>query len=440
MNQTSAPEGLHRAVIPPLVRRHVEDAAFYWMQLDGGIGSPSLTFGAVERFERMRDAHLEGTLVAGDAGAAVASETQARWRKPGEAFVLTWLAVRLGRQDLQEDVLQRLCANPEAMVRGMVSALALNGRDAVPWTLRLSLPAAPAVAQVVALRVAALQAPDSPDLLAAPLLDYLRSADPHVQAAACRAAARRGLTGADLAVLESLLDDDTPASVRAAAAIALQASDWAGDGTAPLWQCVVEQARWSALATGWYRKQALRRLDRWVRHLAVMVPPGHVHLPHLFDVLPPRLALAFALHHGDPAHLPRVLAAMDDASHARYAGWVWQTLTGLRLDQPGLHRPESPDAPSAPTRVADEWRDEGLPLPDAAACAANMPRLPEGTRVLLGQTATRPQAVELLERDDIAQAVRRVAVSALGASGPNLRAPVAEQRRALQLLRHHAAL
>jgi putative transposase len=36
MNQTSAPEGLHRAVIPPLVRRHVEDAAFYWMQLDGG--------------------------------------------------------------------------------------------------------------------------------------------------------------------------------------------------------------------------------------------------------------------------------------------------------------------------------------------------------------------------------------------------------------------
>lgn len=52
-------------VIEPLVRRHAEDAAFYWAQHDASAESPRLELSGLARFSQLLAAHLEGLEVAG---------------------------------------------------------------------------------------------------------------------------------------------------------------------------------------------------------------------------------------------------------------------------------------------------------------------------------------------------------------------------------------
>jgi hypothetical protein len=154
--------------------------------------------------------------------------------------------------------------------------------------------------------------------------------------------------------------------VRAEAAIALHAGRRAtgGPATAALWQSIASQASVLSSATGWERRQAQRRLNRWVRCFGWMAPHGHGNLPGLFEFLPPRLGLGFALSHGDPAHLPYVVRQMAQPESAAYAGWVWQTLTGLPL--PARASPLTREG--AVSAALDG--DDTLPLPDIAAVNA----------------------------------------------------------------------
>ena len=55
-------------IIPPLVERHVGDAAFYWQQRDQSAHSPLLDWQALRHFDRLLEAHLDGIRAAGDAG------------------------------------------------------------------------------------------------------------------------------------------------------------------------------------------------------------------------------------------------------------------------------------------------------------------------------------------------------------------------------------
>jgi hypothetical protein len=83
-------------VIAPLVRRHVEDASFYWAQHDASAYSPRLSLSGLARFSDLLDAHLEGVLVAGSAGWAPTLDALERWKQPGEAFVCTYAALHRG--------------------------------------------------------------------------------------------------------------------------------------------------------------------------------------------------------------------------------------------------------------------------------------------------------------------------------------------------------
>lgn len=78
-------------------------------------------------------------------------------------------------------------------------------------------------------------------------------------------------------------------AVRAEAAIALSGMPEPGQAGAVLWHCVADQAALHGQATGWYRMQATRRLNRWTRYLAWLAPLGHADLPALFDHLPRRV-------------------------------------------------------------------------------------------------------------------------------------------------------
>jgi hypothetical protein len=213
-----------------------------------------------------------------------------------------------------------------------------------------------------------------------------------------------------------------------------------------LWQSVATQAQMASTATGWHKTQTQRRLNRWLRHLAWMAPLGHPHIATLLAHLPLRSALTFTLAHGDPAHLPFIVKALQDPQQARWAGWVWQALTGIDLQESGLTLPDPPADPSTGLTRAQQDADQGLPLPNPAAIVAHPVNQlkpanssTQAERVLMGQAVSVPNLVNLLSiQTDAPQALRAVAAHALAwlqSQVPiNLRASASVQAQQLRQL------
>lgn len=401
--------GNNHKVIVALVKRHIEDAAFYWAQHEASIDSPRLSLSELARFSDLLDAHLEGISLAGSPGWQPTLSALERWKQPGEAFVAAYAA--LGRNDPSElaELLLHVRAQPEKLLRGVISAIAwLPTTSALTciaqWTQENNAP----LVQVAALRAAALCGDEAQEAISQPLINFLSSEDAHVRAAACRVAALGGGEGEiEVALHKCLADPDMPVRAQAAISVArrYRAMPVPNDrsqnsllAAETLWQCVISQVNILTDTKGWYRKQALRRLNRWVQHLAGMVPIGHPQLDALLQFMPPRLALRFIAYHGDPAHLPHVQARLSDNDTARYAGWVWQTITGVDLASAELTMAEPEQTPSDTTGDARTDVDHGLKLPDAEK-VRHFVRIPlqEGQRHLRGQPLDPELAMHLLE-------------------------------------------
>ena len=108
-------------IITPLVRRHAEDAAFYWGLLDASINSPRLSLDGLTRFGDMLDAHLVGLQVAGQDGWAPCLAALERWRKPPDAFVCAHQAFSLNDAGDIEALLVRIRARPDELLRGVIT-------------------------------------------------------------------------------------------------------------------------------------------------------------------------------------------------------------------------------------------------------------------------------------------------------------------------------
>ncbi|GGC13583.1 hypothetical protein [Pseudoduganella buxea] len=430
------------STIAPLVRRHAEDAAFYWSQHDGSAHSPRLRLASLERFSHLLTAHLEGLDVAGRAAWDPAAGALKRWSKPAEAFVAAHVAFSRDGDDLRVALWQLVEARPAQLLRGAISALAWLPRSrAAALITALTVAGTGPVRQVTALRALALMNLDARSLLAQPIEAFVRAPDPHVRAAAWRLAAT--LPAEDfLQLMPARALDDGCAAVRAEAAIACGRHRAARPREAPadlpartLLQAVIAQAATCDGATGWDRMQAQRRLLRWLHWLAVLLPTGHEAIPALLGSLPARAGLSFIASHGDPAWLPVVTEAMADADTARHAGWVWHTLTGIDIEAAGLALQETPDegAPVAVTEARLD-ADQGLPLPDPVAVLGATPvTLAHGTRYLLGQPISTAHALAVCEHG--AQAQRAIALRHLSLALPRLaltpRGPVPAQRKVL---------
>ena len=427
-------------IIAAVVRRHVEDAAFYWSQLDGSIDSPQLGAERASQFAALLTAHLEGVRAGKEAAAAMAQQALERWRKPGEAFVACVAALSLegeGRIAAIEAVLRQVRLRPDLLVRGAVSALAWASPAATRRWLATVTSLSDPVDLVIALRGSVLMRGTVADLEA-----FVVHASPHVRAAACRCA--------DAALIPALqrLCADEALAVRAESCIALarlldaEADEHRMAAASRLWQCVAEQVAYRERASGWDLVQADRRLNRWVRHLAQLAPIGHPGMRELVQRLPPRVGLTAMLHHGDIALLDLVVHRMADDEQARWAGWVWHCLTGVDLLAEGLALDEPPldlDARMTPGR---RDADLGLVLPDRDRVAAhpmNRLRLGDGRRALLGRPAAERELKQIVDpKADLPQGLRFVAANALNRiqseAELNIRARPDVQRSTLQSL------
>ncbi|WAC70742.1 hypothetical protein OU995_14030 [Roseateles sp. SL47] len=398
--------------------------------------SYSLRAFRVQQFGELLKAHLDGLREAKAVGASKTLEALVRWRKPGEAFAAMYASLLLpsgsevqaeARTAAIERVLQVVRKFPELLLRGVISALAWAPWPPVESWLLNALVGSDAVDRVAALRAYALIGEPVPQWLV-----HARHANPHVRAAACRAASLEHLEALEL------LAADPDLAVRAEAALAWARLVPSADRGIPattqaasrLWQCVNTQLKHLDTTTGWDRVQAQRRLDRWLRHLAWLAPLGHPGIPQLVALLPTRLALNLLLHHGDAALMPSVLTAMGSAEEARLAGWVWQCMTGVDLAGSGLTLPSPAVDLNAALSPAQQDADHGLPLPNLDAIAAHPAthrRLQPGERMLQGQALHPHRLRELLDpASNKPQALRALAAQALAQLYPdyalNLRA------------------
>jgi hypothetical protein len=437
------------AHIAPIVRRHVEDAAFYWQQLDGSLTSVSLKANHTLHFAKLLAAHLQGLTVAADMGCELSLAALRRWKKPGEAFAAMFVALSRTEPDLRAMVMQTVMLNSELMSRGVVAALAWAPEADAQRYVAEALASKQPLELVVALRACALRgwvgkrAPSAMDW-------QLQTAheDANVRAAACRCASQDGM-----ARLQRLVEDAAPI-VRAEAAIAMGqmfsvstgGRQWMLQAAPTLWACVASQSQVAVAATGWNKVQAERRLTRWLRHLAWVVPVGHADVAQLTAYLPLRAALSFVLHHGDMSQLPFVIQAMQDPQQSRWAGWVWQSLTGVELGQSGLALPEPPVKIDAPLTRIRRDADQGMVLPNTQAIAAHPANQSHAVaakgqrpRFLLGQPIAAGHLLTLLNpAKDAPQALRAVAAHALGYTHPgaelSLRAKASVQTEQLRRL------
>jgi hypothetical protein len=428
-------------VISALVARHAGDAAFYWSQLDWTLQSAQVGYARLHHFNRLLQAHLDGLAQAGTKGWAIAFAALERWQTPGEAFVCAWLALRSLDSGMSDQLLAVLGRRPDQLLRGAVSALAAcSPEDFMNAARRWSALDASAPAQVIALRAAALRGPLGLEHLAHPLPAYLQSENPHLRAAGCRACAGAREPARLLAALQDA-SSDRERQVSAEAAIALGQLGQADAARPVLHHSVLAQASACLGASGAIRAQASRRLQRWTRELAWLTPIGAAQAQDLLAQLPPRTALTFALWHGDLAHLPFVIDQLANEDTGRYAGWVWQTLTGIDLAANGLALPEPDPASLDPDQLITETRrdaDSGHPRTDPAALKAASAHLAaRGKRVLLGREIDAGTALDLL--DNAPQAIRVMAAQMLNraqsAVRVSVRASTSEQRVAMDALR-----
>lgn len=432
-------------VLQPLLQRHLEDAAFYWAQLDASLRVTEYGLAKYQHFNQLLDIHLEGVAVAGAQAIEPACKLLGRWRGAGEAFVATWLALQRADSALLLRVLEQVAAQPERMLRGMISALAWQPKElALDWIVRLSGPTATPLMQVLALRAASLHKPYLGNYLklSQPLDVYLDADQPELRAAACRALAAGLESQLPVSLLLQQAAQDAALPVRAEAALARARQGEGGPAIAALWQAVQQQSQLVQQASGWPRKQALRRLTRWLQHLGLLLVPGQVDLLQLARSLPPRQALHFFLAHGDPACLPLVAQLAVDPQAGLFAAWVWQSISGCDLQEHAL---------TLPYDAAREWEGEagqdaaaGMLAVDVKALQAHAAnRMAGGQRVWLGQVLTPQLAYALL--DDGPQALRALAALALQyvwqGQGWKLRFEVrAPAARQLQQLQQFAAL
>lgn len=359
-----APPDIQSRVINPLVKRHAEDAAFYWMQRNSNAYSPILHFERLKHFDRLLNAHLDGLRVAEDEGWKIALANLQRWRTNGEAFVAYALAFNHDHKRPQQlwDIVSKL---PDTTHDGLVSALGWLPDSTVSpwleaWIQRDDMP----LMQALALRTYSIRR-SMPSVSPEPLFC---SRHTPVRAAAFTLAGRLRMESALPYLPQACKAEDLTES--ASAIIAMQLL---GKGEAVLsdfWQILNRHYEVAEESKGLTRQIARRRTEALARHLGHAVPLDHPGLPQVFAQLPPRLALKVMAHHGDAALIPKIIEAMNDEALSRLAGWAFSMITGIDLDAARLSmQTESAkndeDEDELTTPLEDP--DAGLPIPHKEA-------------------------------------------------------------------------
>jgi uncharacterized protein (TIGR02270 family) len=361
-------------IIPNVVTRHAEEAAFLWHLRNHLAAAPHIALRQLAEHDERVEAHLDGLRVAGDAGWETAAKQLEATPEAGETFAAGVLAAESGLPARMESVAKAAAASPKN-ARALISALgwlpAATAMERIkPW-FATDTP----VLRRVAIGSAAIHRRDPGPALQR----LLEDSDLGVKARALRAVGELGAGNSLPAVGKYLRHADL---------------------TCRFWAC------WSAARLG--DKPAVAELQMIaqaeIRHraravnMAVRCAESSATLRWL-DVLGQlpggeRLAIQGYGGLGDPSAVPRLLQAMKTPALARVAGEASTFITGVDLDAQKLEgqKPEGfeagPNDDPADENVAMD-PDDNLPWPDIDKISRwwekNQANFRPGKRLLLGK-------------------------------------------------------
>ena len=373
------------AIIPRVLSQHAEEASFLWLLRDAAVRAPHYTLRDLARLDERIDAHLDGLLVAGEAGWQVCVD-ELNWSEPGEVFAAAALAFSSNDVAKMQPVLDVARKSPE-LARAMIAALGfLPHKQVMSRIGQLTGSHSPEM-RFLGLSASAIQRIDP----GKPLTESFENEDPRLRARARRAAGELGRHDLLPTLRAGLKDDDSLAQFWAACSLGLL-----GDrGVADLLRGFGEDAEFPRQATA---------LDLTLRLLDVPAANSWRQLL-ASDPATLRWAIVAAGIVGDAVAVPWLLEQMSDAKLARIAGDSFTSITGADLALLKLDIPAPEEAAAGPTDNPDDESvamdpDENLPWPDPAKIqtwwSTNAKRFPPGKRHLLGQPLVRESLLNTL--------------------------------------------
>lgn len=373
------------AVIPEIVRRHFDEAAFLWQLRQRASVAPDWRLSDLVDLDERLDAHLDGLGVAGPHGWKTAEA--AMEEGPGELFV--------------------------------AGVLALEARDRARITRVIREASKSTFGQ---LAMATSFATVSPGCLQGIIKDLLRSTSPLGRRFGIGACVSHGVDpGNELSVL---VEDPQP-EVRSCAGHAC--------GTLGLIRYRSVLSELAAVDSEDQRLEAAIAAvllgDRGLSldvltHVDTTDPEQRARAFRLATQALPKTELRQILHNlsrdstqrrrllemtgiaGDVAYVPWHIKEMGDNNAARVAAEAFSVVTGVDLRERALEAPRPEgfesrpnDDPNDPNVDMDP--DEGLPWPDVHKIedwwAENSHRFREGTRYFMGQPLTREHCIHVLK-------------------------------------------
>ena len=349
-----------------LVFRHAQDAAFYWKQRSSNSYSPLLNFERLQHFDGLLNAHLNGLRAAGKDGWEIALKNLRRWRTAGECFVASVLMLERSDAERFELIWQIVQSDTEAMLEGLVSALAwCRPQQTQPWLNAWLAQSSEPQLKAVALRVYGL-CRSLPNIELMPFFD---ADEIEVRAAVAELVGR--LRWHQYAPQVQALLRDEALQVRSSAALALPFL--AINSLTALQRCVQEQNALAQNQRGLRKQLSEEQALKLVRMLGICMPlsdPMSDTILSQLISLPTRQLLTLLAFQGDPNKLPYLISHCANPALARLAGWAISIITGLDLEEHGLAQAAPQEAkPSAQSErlrpISDP--DTGLAWPNLAA-------------------------------------------------------------------------
>jgi uncharacterized protein (TIGR02270 family) len=401
-------------VLLPVVQQHAEEAALLRHTRGVLVRAPHVGLALLARHDERIEAHLDGLLVAGAAGASLARAAFDEEPGTATAFVAAVLALRQRDDAAWAELLAR--ATPadtgRAVWRGLVSALGWVTADTLQGVVRKLMTAPDAAQRALAVEACRMHRVDPGPLLVSALADR----DSRLRACALRAAgdlARQDL----LAPARSALADGEPEVVFQAACAACRL----GERQASMQVLLAaahrpgpEGERFGgpalALVMAASTPAAAREVARDLSAAAQSTPTPATRR---------RLVRALALL-GDTRHVPWLIERMQDPALARPAGEAFSWITGIDLASSQLEQLEPPAgaAPAGPSEdPADDDmaldEDADLPWPDAARVQAAWERQPaSGERLFAGAPQSDAAAMQRVLREGTQRQRRHAALLA----------------------------
>lgn len=344
------PMQAERPPILKIVSQHAEGAAFEWLLRDAAVESAHHNLVQLSRIDERVSAHLDGLLVAGNAGWDACVEGLA-WEEPGEVFAAAWLALATASGLRIERVLE-LALTRADLLRAFVSALGWMEWGFVTGRVRDWMESGDARLRGLGLSAATIHRQLSRSELGRALEDE----DQGVRRRAMKAVGEMGESGFLPQLRHAMLSKDEVERFHAAWSGCLL-----GDHSFTSELCLqalapTENAERACLLA--MRSMNHEDSSRW---LAAFAKSGG-------DV---RVLLRGMGASGDAGHASVLLERMADVVWSRLAGESFTFITGLDFAEAGMEGNAPAGYESGPNDDPDDEDvardpDEGLPWPITA--------------------------------------------------------------------------